>query len=243
MTNIDLSNFLCVIPARDGSKGVYKKNERIVGGKPLVSYSIDHALKVNIPTDNIVVSSNSQSILNLAADMGVKPIERPKELCTDESSSESCLLHALNLFDDKIQHVIMLQPTSPIRFRTTLSKCIETYLIGSYDSLLTTTKLYDFFWKEEINVFRSMTPPRWEFKSNYDVDNRPRRQDLDRSQYSYFDNGNVYITNVNVLINKKCRIGDNPCVFPISLLESLQIDDMDDITIIDAVLSGNVGDL
>lgn len=242
-TEIDLSKFLCVIPARGGSVEIPKKNLRLVGGYPLVEYSIQHALDNGIPPENIYVSSDDDDILNIACDkFRVVAHERPNALCTGTASSESALIdayeHNKQIFktdkpDKKDKdYVIMLQPTSPIRMKNRLTKCIEALISGGYDSLLTTTKLHDLMW------FQYDNDEQW--FSSYPPKIRPMRQQMDRSFVKHFDNGNIYITSSKVLIKEKCRIGDNPCIYPISWIEGQQIDSFDELEIADMILKQNI---
>lgn len=59
-------NIIAVIPARGGSKGIPRKNMRLMGGKPLISYAIENALSSEF-VDDVVVSSDSEEILAYAA--------------------------------------------------------------------------------------------------------------------------------------------------------------------------------
>ena len=112
-------SILTVIPARAGSKGVPKKNIKLLNGKPLIHYTIEAARSVFNDKD-IYVSTDSKEIKEISEITGISvPFIRPKELSTDKSSSRDFLLHALdhykllNGFDPEI--LILLQPTSPFR--------------------------------------------------------------------------------------------------------------------------------
>ena len=122
---------LCVIPARAGSKGIKDKNLQMVGGKPLICYSILSAQQADIPYANIIVSSDSPRILEIAADMEAVPHQRPDDLCQDTSSTESALLNAVEHYSNSINTVLLLQPTSPIRFKDTITKCLLMSKKGS----------------------------------------------------------------------------------------------------------------
>ena len=143
-------NVLCVIPARAGSKGIPNKNMQKLNGVPLVVFTIRQAIAAGLPIKNITVSSDCEEILSLAESWGVSPRRRPQEISGDKNSTEDALLHALETCGKDVDTVLLLQPTSPIRFRGRIKKCLEEYASGDYDSLLTTTKLYDFFWIDRI---------------------------------------------------------------------------------------------
>jgi CMP-N,N'-diacetyllegionaminic acid synthase len=227
-----MNDILCVIPARSGSKGVVGKNMRMLGGKPLVVHSIDQAHAAGIPESNIVVSSDGEDILHVAKELGVVAHKRPDELCTDEASTESALLDALNTFPNH-RTVLLLQPTSPIRFKGRVRECIMKYQSGDYDSLLTVTEMHNIYWSKRMDHDQV-----WHWCPNEYAINRPRRQELSKVDYLYFDNGNIYLTDAEVLSECNNRIGNRCCVFPISPIEGLQIDTEEEFLIMEVIFNG-----
>ena len=111
------NNFVGIILARGGSKGIKLKNLFKINNKPLIYWTIKHCLnskKIN----SVWVSSDNNKILNYSQKMGVKIIKRPKVYSKDTSSSESAWLHAIEHIEKRgfhIKNVVGLQPTSPIR--------------------------------------------------------------------------------------------------------------------------------
>ena len=86
---------ICTICARGGSKGVKGKNFRILNGKPLIAYSIEHAVSSGI-FDVISVSSDSNEILEVANKFGVDVcIRRPEELSSDQSGKLPAIRHCV----------------------------------------------------------------------------------------------------------------------------------------------------
>ena len=76
-------NVIAVIPARGGSKGIPRKNMRLMNGKPLLSYAIENALKVEL-IDAIIVTSDSDEILSYAAQYeGVIALDRKSQLARE----------------------------------------------------------------------------------------------------------------------------------------------------------------
>ena len=115
----------------------------------MVGHSIIQALKSGIHFKNIIVSSDDDAILEKARQFDVVGHRRSSELCTDESSTESVMIDAVEHYP--CNSVMVLQPTSPIRFRGRITDCIMKYKSGDYDSLVTTTKFYNLFWQEKNN--------------------------------------------------------------------------------------------
>ena len=228
-------NVLCVIPARGGSKGIPDKNLRIVGGHPLVWWSVHQALNTGMPTSSIVVSSDSEDILDIARNERVVALKRPDNISGDDSKTEDAMLHALEWYEPEyspVSAVLLLQPTSPIRFSGRVQQCIEKFTDGDYESLVTVTKFYDLFWHRRHGSWVTSYVPRC----------RCMRQDMDRADFSYFENGNIYITRPDVLRETSCRIGrqNRTCVVSITEVEGMQIDTEDDLDIISTILSTNL---
>lgn len=218
---------LCVIPARAGSKAIPNKNKQLLGGIPLWQWSYISACLGGLLPKQIVVSSDDPEILELATDLGVVARRRPDEYCNDTSSTEMALIDALQNTPGEWRHVLLLQPTSPIRLDGLVQKCWQTYSGDSgknYDSLLTVTSFYDFCWREK------QIDNTWEWTSSYNPQNRPMRQSLTRMDYVAFDNGNLYLMQSDMLLSTQCRIGKRPCVMLISELEGMQIDTPDDLS-------------
>jgi len=109
---------LVVIPARGGSKGVPRKNIKLLGGKPLIQYTIEAAREV-FPDDVICVSTDDFEIKQVVESIGLKvPFLRPAELATDQAGSYEVLLHSIDFYEKKGYYpdtLFLLQATSPFR--------------------------------------------------------------------------------------------------------------------------------
>lgn len=104
---------IAIIPARSGSKGIPNKNLAMFGGRPLLEWTIEAALKSG-RFDHVVISTDSQVIANAAKQMGGDvPFLRPENLALDTSPTMPAVLHALSHYDAST--VVLLQPTSPLR--------------------------------------------------------------------------------------------------------------------------------
>jgi len=106
---------VAVIPARGGSKGVIGKNKRIVGGKPLIGYTLDAALD-SARLDRIVVTTDDEDIAAIAGSAGVEVVHRPAAIAGDESPVIDAVVHVLEaLAIEDPAALVLLQPTSPLR--------------------------------------------------------------------------------------------------------------------------------
>lgn len=121
------ASVLGLIPARGGSKGVKDKNIVPVGGRPLISYTIEAARKSRLLGD-CIVSTDSRAIAEISKEWGGKvPFLRPAALATDEAGSIDVALHALDTYDPdgKYEYLFLLQPTSPFRNEEDIDRSIE----------------------------------------------------------------------------------------------------------------------
>ncbi len=211
---------LALIPARGGSKRLVNKNLRELGGRPLISWSIEFAKKQNLFCD-ILVSTDSQEIGQISRSAGaLVPWLRPAELASDSSSSFDVAQHAIEWYEknnEKIDALLLLQPTSPFRSSRTLNKAIKLFQCSPELPLMT--------------VSPAITHPGWVLK---EFDNKfipyfdknglnIRSQDLDNA---FAPNGNLYLIAPHVL--KRCGgfVGAvNSSIIIESKVESLDIDD------------------
>lgn len=132
--------FLVIIPARGGSKGVKNKNIFPINGVPLISYTIKWLSNLSW-LEHVVVSTDSIEIMKISSDLGIKKTElRPIELSGDDVGDLPVLRHELLQFESStgilIDFVIMLQPTSPIRFEKFINDAARQLVASGVQSLL-----------------------------------------------------------------------------------------------------------
>lgn len=114
---------LAVIPARGGSKRTPRKNIRPYQGKSLIEWAWDAAIQSKY-IDVLVISTEDEQIRSKCEARRMCVIDRPADLATDEASNEDVLRHALTLYPD-CNEVVLLQPTSPLRTTYDIDSCIE----------------------------------------------------------------------------------------------------------------------
>lgn len=129
--------------ARGGSKGVPQKNIRVLGGKPLIAWSIEHALAVK-RIDRVIVSTDSEEIAAAAREYGAQvPFIRPAELARDDSPEWLAWRHALNYLlesDGAIPEAMVSVPTTaPLRLPLDIENCLDEYEKGEVDMVITVT--------------------------------------------------------------------------------------------------------
>lgn len=128
----DRREILALIPARGGSKGIPRKNLRVLAGKPLLAYSIEQALASRYITRTIV-STDDAEIADVARKYGADvPFMRPSELAQDLSPDVDVFRHALEWLRDREAYrcdlVVHLRPTAPVRRVALIDEAIETML-------------------------------------------------------------------------------------------------------------------
>jgi N-acylneuraminate cytidylyltransferase len=130
---------LALIPARGGSKRLPGKNIKLLGGKPLIVWSIDVA-KGTPEICDILVSTDNAAIAKVSKDAGaLVPWLRPEELATDTASSVDVALHALEWYEaekGKVDGLLLLQPTSPFRTQSTVRQGIGLFKDNNLQSVL-----------------------------------------------------------------------------------------------------------
>lgn len=121
---------LFLIPARAGSKGIIKKNTRVIGGKPLVIHSLLLARKFAEDAD-ICLSTDDEDVIKAAKiESYTVPFIRPNELAGDDTGMREVILHAIDYYTKAGQTydcLVLLQPTSPFRQFEHLKEALEIY--------------------------------------------------------------------------------------------------------------------
>lgn len=123
-------NFIFLIPARGGSKGIPNKNTKRLDGKPLLHYSIELARNF-VDDSRIIVSTDSSKIARCAEEVGLPvPFMRPEELATDTAGTYEVILHAREYCKNvgiEVDAFVLLQPTSPLRTVNQLKEILCVY--------------------------------------------------------------------------------------------------------------------
>jgi len=183
---------LFIIPARGGSKGIPRKNIKLLGGKPLISYSVEVARALADDQD-ICVSTDDAEIKDIVEQTALKvPFLRPSELATDQATTQDVLLHAIDYFQTKGRHydrIILLQPTSPFRKINQIQEAINLWEDGL--EMVVSVKITDanpYYVLFEENEFGFLEKSKKGFFS--------RRQDCPLV-YQY--NGAIYVIDVKSL--------------------------------------------
>ena len=224
MINYINNSIIAIIPARGGSKGIPGKNKKDFLGKPLVSHSIDYAMS-GLKKESIYLSTDDDDIKEIGLNKGIKIVDRPSNLASDEATTESAIDHVLDNCVILPEIIILLQPTSPLRPENSFNKLIEYFVSAQFDSLLTISPTHRFFWQiKGINA----TPL-------YDFNNRPRRQDMKEEDIKYIENGSVYAFTFNHFKKTGNRLGGKIGYYIFPEEYSIELDSISDWTYLESI--------
>lgn len=195
---------LAIIPARVGSKGVPRKNIKLLAGKPLIEYTSAVALKSNLLT-KVIVSTDDDEIFSIAKALGLEvPFKRPNNLADDKSPTLPVILHALDFYESKgefFDAICLLQVTSPFRTVKFLDKAIEKFIKSKSDSLISVQEIpheYNPHWSFELDENENLKIATGE------TEIISRRQDLPKA---YHRDGSIYITKTTILKEQNSLFG------------------------------------
>ena len=205
---------------RGGSKGVSNKNLRELHGKPLMAYTIDHALKSCL-FKLIVVSSDSEEIVETAKSFGAKAwFKRPSKLATDEAPKLPVIRHALleseKYFNEKFDVIIDLDATSPLRNTDDIENAYSQFIREKADNLISgnpARKNPYFNMVEKLNGKVQLVKKRYPQPT--------RRQD---SPKVFEMNASIYIWKRKALLNSDTLFTDNTSLYVMPEKRSIDID-------------------
>ena len=219
------------IPVRGGSKSIPLKNIKEINGKPLVYWTVAAACKCE-RIDKVYIATDSEAIKSTVEGFCQKEqgsfekaevIGRSAESACDTASTESAMLEFAGKYD--FDNIVLIQATSPMLTGEDLNKGFEIYDSEGTDSVLSVVPQKRFIWNVDDKNIASPV--------NYDVYNRPRRQDFD--EY-YVENGAFYICSRKDLLSTKNRVSGNIRIVPMNEDTFYEIDEPSDWNVIESLM-------
>ena len=221
--------YLAIIPARGGSKRLPDKNILYLNGIPLIAWSIE-AAKKSKNIDDIVVTSDSDKILDIAKKYNVKTIKRPDFLASDTATTFDVIKHAIENFGEKSEYVVLLQPTSPLRNEKHINEAIELLEKKNADAVISVCEV-------DHSPLWSNTLPENLDMSNFIRDEIKNKRSQDLEKY-YRLNGAIYICKTNRLLEEKTFfIKNNIFAYVMDKKSSVDIDDEVDFELAKVLMS------
>ena len=212
--------FVCIIPARSGSKRIKNKNIKNINNKLLIEYTLEFAVNSEL-FNSIIVSSDSKIIKNIIKNKYTEKIiflKRPANLAKDNSTTESCVTHILNNFNfiKPNDYIFILEPTSPLRKFNTIKKAIN--LIKKYKP------------KSVISTFRNKSLPGVINKNNqfnYLIKNQIRN--TQKRNYVYFEVGVFWAISVKFFISNNKIVSNQTKFVNVDYPEYIDINTNEDL--------------
>lgn len=217
------------IPLRKGSKGIPGKNKKKLLGRPLFCWALGEAIASQL--DTIYIFTDDDDIITFIHKEyhwtnKVKTVKRSEESASDAASTEMGMLEFVNGLEEPFDILCLLQATSPFTTSVDINACLDKVQSGAnYDSALTVVNTHRFTWYED-------GKPK-----NYDVFNRPRRQDFEGL---LIENGACYVTTGSAFRESKNRISGNIATVPMPEDSLTEIDTLTDWKIAEELLAARL---
>jgi CMP-N-acetylneuraminic acid synthetase len=216
---------IALIPARGGSKGVSRKNLRMIAGRPLIAFTLVAASDCQY-VDSVFVSSDDEAILDVAREHGAREIRRPAEFATDEATAADVVNHFIDQLPRDLcgqdPYVVYLQPTSPLRTAGHIDEAIESMLSSGRHTLVSVTDIgavpFKSFVVGKDGTLESL------FEEEF---SNARRQDLPTS---FLANGAIYVFRISDFVNRGGFPSNGSHPYVMSEVVSLDIDTESDVT-------------
>jgi len=227
-------NIVATICARGGSKGVPRKNIRLLCGKPLIVHTIETAQKCPL-INRIIVSTDDREIAETARKAGAEvPFMRPEELAQDDTAKLPVIKHAIQFLESQGYFpdiVVDLDPTSPLRTDKDMEACIRMVMAVEADNAFSVT--------------RASKSPYFNMVEIIDGKVRLVKQ-LDRPAKRRQDAPEVYDMNASIYVWKRDALMNNDSLFlentRIYLMPkwAIDIDDETDFEFVEYILSRRI---
>jgi CMP-N,N'-diacetyllegionaminic acid synthase len=216
---------LGLITARGGSKGVPRKNIKLLNGRPLLWYCAKAAFEAK-SLSRLILSTEDEEIAEVGRKLGLDvPFMRPTELAQDTTASLPVIQHSLielRSRGESFDAVCLLQPTNPFRRAQDIDACVNLLIDSGADSVISILPVpseYNpkwVYWRNDLGELSLCTG---------DAEPISRRQDLPPA---YHRDGSVYVTRVSCVTESNSLYGDRTVGYPMSPEYSSNIDTQDD---------------
>lgn len=221
-----------LITARGGSKGIPRKNVRLLAGKPLIAWTIEAARAAH-RVDRILVSTDSHEIADVAIQYGAEvPFVRPPELALDNTSHLDVALHALQWIKNnqyaEADYLVTLQPTSPLRIASDIDGAVDLAMRTDADAVIGVCESESHPYLMHRRADNGVLTPFVTSNIQY-----LRRQDL---PLAYRINGAVYVHHVQRLKATRVWFPPNAVGYVMPNERSLDVDTEWDLKLVDFLL-------
>lgn len=217
---------LGLIPARGGSKGVHRKNIRLLCGKPLIEYTAKSALTAR-KLSRVILTTDDEEIAEVGRRCGLEvPFLRPAELARDDTPTLPVVQHAIRFLEEQGEQYdacCLLQPTNPLRRPDHIDACIDLFVEQEADAVVTVLPVphkynphWVYFQHEKGKLYLSTG----------------EREPLSQRQLlppAFHRDGSIYVIRRDVLIKQNSLFGDRLFGYLLSSEETVNIDNLEDL--------------
>jgi CMP-N-acetylneuraminic acid synthetase len=212
---------IALLPLKDNSQRIKGKNFKSMAGKPLFSWILETLLQIE-SIDFVLINTDARKTLEdngLSDSDRVVIKDRPNEIRGDDVSMNLIIENDISTHDADLY--LMTHTTNPLLSADTIKLAIELFESSSnIDSLFSVNKIQTRFYDEQANPI------------NHDPNNLIQTQDL---PVWYEENSCLYIFTKKSFEATSSRIGSSPMIFPIPKTESVDIDEIDDWNLAEAM--------
>jgi CMP-N,N'-diacetyllegionaminic acid synthase len=217
---------LGLIPARGGSRGIPGKNLALLGGRPLLAWTCEHALASRRLT-RVAVSTDSAEIAAAARDFGVEVIDRPPELAEDDTPMLPVVRHAVDVSGADV--VVLLQPTSPLRRPDDVDAAFELWRSSGADSVVSVVRVPHQFTPG--SQLRRAADGRLESVESATAFSRQEKPVL------FARNGPAVLVVSADVVRRGSLYGEDSRGYVMPALDSVDVDEPDDLALAEFLLS------
>lgn len=229
MSATAMGRTLAIVPARAGSKGVPRKNLKVVAGRSLLARAVTAGDGAACVAD-LAVSTDDDEIADAAKALGAAVIRRPEDLSNDTAATPPVVLHALANMDEDFEYVVLLQPPAPLRTSADIDAAIQL-LAGNehFDSVVSVYSVGDNHPARMYHLAQSgvLEPLRPELE-------QARRQDLPPV---YHRNGAIYATRTEALLRTGQLLAGSVGAYVMDPGWTVNIDTLEDLAIADIIVA------
>ena len=226
-----MTDCICLIPARGGSKGIPAKNLHLLAGRQLVNWAIQQALAADIgPT---IVVTDSPDIAKIADTWGVTAYDEPAELSGDSISMESVMAWFLGQRRERSGRLpdwlIVLQPTSPLRLSLMIREAWAVARSGAFDSVFSVVPSAHCSWRYQGEQIQMEWPQ--------ETQGKPRRRMLrQHAGRQVTENGAIYAVRTHRFLEEETRFCGRIYAYEMPLWTAWEIDGLEELAIVELLM-------
>ena len=228
------NNFLAIVPARGGSKGLPGKNIKELCGKPLVAWSIEAGLNSKY-IDEVMVSTDDKKIAEISKQHGANvPFLRPSELASDTATTFDAVKHTIDYYKNELKkefdYIVLLEPTSPLRENNDIDIMIEKIVDNQeeFDSISSIGETH-----EHPSIMKQIVNKNYIVPFCKELKVTTRRQDNEKA---YFPYGVAYIAKIKNFLEEETFYTKRNTFYEIKRYQCYEIDDLYDFLAIENIM-------